>query len=122
MPDHLYFTTAYTAGYRSVLMCGLCLGISACSNAPSTVESEDFLAKVEQIASERVVVSTLAAVDSLNLSEYGVFNVQRVEVGEQWIYVADRQLRKIVAISKKDRESHRFIGHGVGEGPGEVVS
>lgn len=116
------FTGGRLEGHRLALACVLCVGIAACFNAPSSTESEDFFRKVEQTADERVVVSTLAALDSFALSDYDVFNAQHIEVDEHWIYAADGRLGKVLAVDKEDVGSYRFIGHGLGEGPGEIAA
>ena len=109
------------AGGRVVLACLLSAGIVACNSYPSRTEPEDFFQKVEQTASERVVVSTLKAIDSLNLADFDVFNAQRIAVDEKWIYAGGGQTGTILAVAKADFGLHRFIGHGLGEGPGESI-
>ena len=43
-------------------------------------------------------------------------------MGNQQIYLGDSRLGKILVIDKEDFGTHRFIGHGRGEGPGEVAA
>ncbi len=89
---------------------------------PSDTAPESFFSKEAQIAEERVVVARLAAVDSVALSDYDAFNTYNIVVDDQRIYVSDSRQGKFLAIAKGDHESYRFIGHGLGEGPGELTS
>ena len=119
-PYHIDTKMGYLIGGWSAFVGVLCIGFGACTNAPPRTDPEDFFAKVEQTAVERVVVTELEAVDSLLLSDYDVFSPRRIEVDNQWIYVSDAGTGNVIAIAKEDYGSYRFIGHGIGEGPGEV--
>lgn len=110
----------YFANYGLALASVLAMSIAACSGTPSPGEPEDFLHKVAQAATERVVDSRLMALDSLALSAYDVFNPQRIVVDEDWIFVNDVKKGLVLAVAREDYERYRFIGHGPGEGPGET--
>ncbi len=104
----------------SQVVCAIGMGIVACSGSPSSTEPEDFLHKVPQTATERVVDSRLVATDSLRLSDYDVLTPRRILVDVDWIFVDDVGEGRILAVAKEDFETHRFIGRGTGEGPGEM--
>ena len=110
----------YLGNHRLVLASVLAISIAACSGSPSPGEPEDFLHKVAQTATERVIDSRLMALDSLNLSDFDVFNPQRIVVDEEWIFVNDVSKGMVLAVAKENYGSYRLIGHGPGEGPGET--
>ena len=94
--------------------------IVACSGDTVEKARDNFFDKELQAATERIIAATINPVDSLNLSDYGVFNGILIEVDDRWIYVADWKVNKVLAIAKGEHGSYRFIGHGTGDGPGEA--
>ena len=98
-----------------------CVVLAGCVPGPSTPESEpDFFAKTEQLVHERLIKAHIHAVDSLNLSEYELYESHLMRGGKNALYVFDWGIGKLAVFDKDFENDPVFIGKGKGEGPGEV--
>lgn len=107
-------------GHRLVVAIVPGMSIAACSGYAPSSEPGDALHKVAQTASGRVVDYRQSVAESLNLSDYDVFNPRRIAVDDDGIFVDELRKGIILAVAREDYALHRFTGRGTGSGPGEM--
>lgn len=105
-------------GIFALVICAVLTGCA--TKSPSPNSEPNFFAKTEQSVRDRIVKAHIHAVDSLNLSEYEIYQPQGVRKYRDRLYVFDRGSGKIAVFDKAMRGDPEFIGKGKGEGPGEV--
>ncbi len=108
---------------RTLLICFLLsAALISCERRSSTQTSvPDFFAKTPQPTDTRLIKAHLHAIDSLNLSTFGIYEPQGLRWMHGYVLLFDRALGKIAVFDSKLQEKPFFIGKGRGEGPGEVI-
>ncbi len=105
----------------TTLVVTVCCLLFSCSEKEnkSTTEKPDFLQKKSQKADKRNFEKNIVTVDSLKLSNYGLFGSGHMEITEDRLYVYDYESHKLVAFDKNDFTKKIEINFSKGKGPRE---
>ncbi len=98
------------------LFIGVIVFLIACSNQDKT---DNFFEKEIQNKTQRTVKGSLAAMDSLRLSTFDVFNPGWLEENEKQLIIIDGD--KFVVFNKQNFDEHYTIDLAKGKGPNEVI-
>ncbi len=84
-------------------------------------KKKNFLSKEVQKTDQRIIKGTLAAVDSVDLAEFNIYDAYSIKMNQTHLFVKDAKDFKIVAITKGDFDRHYTIGLKEGKGPKEIL-
>ncbi|NGP87734.1 hypothetical protein [Fodinibius halophilus] len=82
-------------------------------------EKKKFTNKSSQNIESRIVKGTLAAVDSLNLSKFQLYDVRNIRQNTSQLFISGE--KKIVAITKDNFSDYKTFHIAKGKGPQEIL-
>jgi len=105
--------------YTGLFLLSSLLVISIACNE-EVAEAESFFERTPQTIDERVFHDSLVLVDSTKLLAHGVHDARNVFLHDGLLYVGDTAETRVAVFSPEDLSLVSLIGHGSGEGPGEL--
>lgn len=107
----------YLNRFGTIVFISLLIFISCNENE----EKKNFLSKEVQKTDQRTIKGSLAAIDSIDLAKFNIYDAYSIKMNQTHLFVKDSEDFKVVAISKDDFDSHYTIDIKEGKGPQEIL-